>query len=501
MSGLLQAPNFGISWRTLIPCCLILSIQVRTGTSTGDLVGFGMARCLNLVSAFHIGSRTTIQGAVEDGTWIENYYQSEVSQNFSHSFLQDGQLHVDPYMIEQAESWGGFDDFAHLAPGASYYNLSQATDLVIDYFVNEIASIPGHAIFRFVLQDNSHCEEDCDTDYHSHERWYSFHSILDQAGGGRIVIPLQGSVEPTTPFWLTGWSGITGNSELDIAELKGFSFELVLDSVLELGEVVSGSVSFLHMAAAITPDIVDAEIAYVMEPFEDIHEEWSLDPLGDLETLNLPVTIIEGDDVLFGNHSLLVEYTGDSQFRWLLRARAHNCFGAEYLSLWYKSLEGAELRITIFEDSSCMASNRDTPLNCADPDNIEAFVVFSEEVPPTENNWKEIRMTNLTGIDLRRVRGWQIQLIGSGSLWLDQLAFVGGGALLGSPFEMGDATFQDALSEGSWMETYYESEASHNNSLITLSNGELGVDYTVEQAGGERPVLLFAAAHLGALVP
>ena len=51
------------------------------------------------------------------------------------------------------------------------------------------------------LIDNSHCEQDCDSNYHAHERWYSFHSILDQQGPGRLVIPLKGSVEPATPFW------------------------------------------------------------------------------------------------------------------------------------------------------------------------------------------------------------------------------------------------------------------------------------------------------------
>jgi len=136
------------------------------------------------------------------------------------------------------------------------------------------ASIPGRAIFCLVLQDNSHCDQDCDTDYHSHERWYSFHSILDETGSGSLTIPLQGSIDPTTPFWLTGWSGITGNANLDTTQLKGLTLELVLDSVSQPGTAVTGAISFHNMAAAETIQAADAEMSYVTEPFEVTDQEW-----------------------------------------------------------------------------------------------------------------------------------------------------------------------------------------------------------------------------------
>jgi hypothetical protein len=62
------------------------------------------------------------------------------------------------YVLEQVQTWDGFNDVAHLAPGNAYYNLSQAIGLILDYNVLQVASIPECCIFRFVLQDRSHCE-------------------------------------------------------------------------------------------------------------------------------------------------------------------------------------------------------------------------------------------------------------------------------------------------------------------------------------------------------
>jgi hypothetical protein len=81
-----------------------------------------------LGSAFHTGI-ASFQEAVEESIWMESYYQSEMSKNFSNPMLQDGRLNLD-YMVAQVETWAGFTDYAHLAPGAAYYNLSQATSLV-----------------------------------------------------------------------------------------------------------------------------------------------------------------------------------------------------------------------------------------------------------------------------------------------------------------------------------------------------------------------------------
>jgi hypothetical protein len=457
----------------------IIQVQNATGSVLLDqlsCVGGGSM----LGSAFHTGI-ASFQEAVEESTWMESYYQSEMSKNFSKPLLQDGRLNLD-YMVEQVETWGGFTDYAHLAPGAAYYNLSQATSLVLEYNVTEPASIPGRAIMRLVLQDNSHCEEDCDTDYHAHERWYTFLSILDEPNSGKIVVPLEGTVEPTSPFWLTGWSGITGNQHLDTHQIKGFTLELVLDSVLQLGSVVTGSISLFHMSAALISDVASAPMSYVMEPFETIDQEWSWEPKNDLSKLNITIS----DDAIFGDHSLRVDYDAEdfttAAFRWILRSRPHNCFGADHMSLWYKSLDArAHIRLTMFDDSSCIASNQERlPGACTDPDNLNPVVLLDQGLAQT-GDWKEIKMSDFGGLDLGRLRGWQIELVDSGTIFLDQLACVGGGAMIGSSFFIGSDTFQDAIAEQTWMESYYQSITSQNNSFLTLEGGQLSVEYAVEQ--------------------
>jgi len=49
--------------------------------------------------------------------WFERYYQSDQSKNLSQALLtSDGALIMN-YTIEQVESWGGFLEYQHIAPG------------------------------------------------------------------------------------------------------------------------------------------------------------------------------------------------------------------------------------------------------------------------------------------------------------------------------------------------------------------------------------------------
>ena len=201
-----------------------------------------------LSSAFHIDPTLTLDDAISESTWMDFYYNSNKSRDETVASLQGGKLSLD-YTIVQKESWGGFLDFSHLAPGNAYYNLTQATDVSLNYFVKAANSIPGRAIFRFILLDGSNCTKDCDTDYHQVERWYSFNAVLDEPGQGQVSIPLVGSEEPSAPFWLPGWAGILGDRKLSLEEIKGFTIELNLDSVLEIDDFVTGSVEFFDFKA------------------------------------------------------------------------------------------------------------------------------------------------------------------------------------------------------------------------------------------------------------
>jgi hypothetical protein len=206
-----------------------IQLANATGTVFLDHLAYEGGGSL-LDAAFHTTTNSSsFEQVVEDGTWMETFYESDIATNMSSIYLKGGILQMD-YVVEQVQTWDGFNDVAHLAPGNAYYNLSQASGLILDYNVLQVASIPECCIFRFVLQDRSHCETDCGSDYHQQEeRCYSFHSIMDMAGPGRLALPLEGSTETTSTFWYAGWSEISGDLVFDTAHIKGFTIEVVLD--------------------------------------------------------------------------------------------------------------------------------------------------------------------------------------------------------------------------------------------------------------------------------
>jgi hypothetical protein len=248
---------------------------------------------------------TDFEDAVAEGTWRESFYQSETARIGLLVVSEGGKMNID-YTIERVEDWGGYSDWHALAPGNAYYNLSQATEVVIDHDLTRVATTMGRSIFRFILLESSNCTRDCDVDDEQLERWYCLHGILDEANSGQLVIPLVGSVEPTTPFWLTGWAGIKGNERLDVEHIKGFNLEFVLHEATPADALVSGSVLFQNIGAAISPDFVDAAISYVIYGFESTacSYEWQSSKGG-------VVLTVSDRDALFGEKSLLVEYDGD----------------------------------------------------------------------------------------------------------------------------------------------------------------------------------------------
>ena len=58
----------------------------------------------NLLSAaFHIGAGLSYEDVVADGTWSSDFYQSPQSKDYSNPYFENGELHVDPYMVEQGQ--------------------------------------------------------------------------------------------------------------------------------------------------------------------------------------------------------------------------------------------------------------------------------------------------------------------------------------------------------------------------------------------------------------
>jgi hypothetical protein len=206
-----------------------------------------------LFGAAFRSKNATFDDAIATGTWAENYYDSPLSMNRTERALDDGNLIVN-YTIEQVETWGGYVDYEHLAPGPAYYNLSQASDLSLNYEMIRPASSSGRAHLRIILMDGSDCAVDCDVYPGSNlEQYYSFHYILDgdspTVGTGDVTVALAGNGDSASPFWRTGWSGVVGNDVLDTSIVKGFRLELNLDSQGEVGSLVSGELSLGNMTA------------------------------------------------------------------------------------------------------------------------------------------------------------------------------------------------------------------------------------------------------------
>jgi len=68
------------------------------------------------------------------------------------------------FTIEQVQTRGGFISYEHLAPGPAYYNLSQATEIVMIYSVIQKAAPPGLANFELVFMKERICESNCSSD-------------------------------------------------------------------------------------------------------------------------------------------------------------------------------------------------------------------------------------------------------------------------------------------------------------------------------------------------
>ena len=254
------------------------SITKRRSATTSMAIQFDQLACHGggdlLGASLHLGPRFDYEDAIAQDNWREDYYQSVTSQNLTHVRLQQGVMDID-YTIEQVETWGGYVNFDSLFPGESYFNLTGATDITLDYHVREVSDAPGRATFRLKIFDSSDCVELCDTVIANNELHYSFVPILDEARRGHVSLPAISSVQAGQPFWLTGWSGILGNKALDLEYIKGFSLELVLDSQLERGHLVSGKVSFSNVAAArvLEIDEIAAHASCVEEPLLSLYTD------------------------------------------------------------------------------------------------------------------------------------------------------------------------------------------------------------------------------------
>lgn len=122
----------------------------------------------------------------------------------------------------------------------------------------------------------------------------------------------------------------------------------------------------------------DYAVSYVIDPFEDLREDYRLNIYQDQGELSLSLS----DDSLFGDTSLLLDYTVAQMEHWGGFAsfgarinRPYLCSDATHLSFYYKVLEAQSapgtvtFRVNLRDDSDCDPTIQD----CDDPNNWEAY--------------------------------------------------------------------------------------------------------------------------------
>ena len=114
-----------------------------------------------------------------------------------------------------------------------------------------MASVPGRTHMRLIMSDSSHLPCPNCTDF---ERWYNFNYILDvDETVGEIHVPLKGSTDATPgTLQLTGWSGGSGNRQLDTDHIKGFALEFSLDSQGDIGSTTAGVIDLFGLSALVS---------------------------------------------------------------------------------------------------------------------------------------------------------------------------------------------------------------------------------------------------------
>lgn len=159
-----------------------------------------------------------------------------------------GAMRLD-YSAHNSESWGGYTKLEHWNPDSNgVYNWSMYDTLSIWYNNIQAQDQVGRVHLRINLHDVSDTESKKIYDVTQTEYYYSFLYILDdEPGWNQVKMPLVSNASwDGNGFNLTGWSGISGNSELDLDQIKGFSFEFSISGGGE-GDYSQGAVILDNM--------------------------------------------------------------------------------------------------------------------------------------------------------------------------------------------------------------------------------------------------------------
>ncbi len=171
---------------------------------------------------------------------------SYVNISYVDSPVSEGSLAMKlDYRALNIESWGGYAKIEHYNPDSNaVYDWSAYDSISFDYYVAEKQTEEGKVHLRFNLYDVSNSVDGNNTyTVDELEHYYSFHYILDnEPGWHRETLVLKRTdTWDGTGFTYTGWSGISGNDQLDKDKIKGFSFEFSIAGGGE-GDYSEGSI-------------------------------------------------------------------------------------------------------------------------------------------------------------------------------------------------------------------------------------------------------------------
>ena len=182
----------------------------------------------------------TFDAAPDSGYWFFEHVSSSTQTftNLTYGNAQvkqgTGSLKVD-YAIQGTESYGGYANIMHGAPGTELFDFSPYTHLKVWYYNATPQSKAGTTHIRVLLKDMSNvpvANRDMADIASKAEFWYSHFFILDsQPGWNELVLPLVDIQQQSDQgLWRPGWAGVAGNNTLDLDAIKAYKFEWSIDA-------------------------------------------------------------------------------------------------------------------------------------------------------------------------------------------------------------------------------------------------------------------------------
>ena len=204
----------------------------------------------------------TFDASLDSSYWAYEHVGSS-TQTFTNLFyVADqvkqgaGSMKVD-YAIQGTESWGGYANIMHGAPGTELFDFSPYTHLKVWYYNATQQSLAGTTHIRVLLKDMSNVQEAnrLISSIGQAEFWYSHFFVLDnQPGWNELVLPLQDvGGQSDQGLWRPGWAGQPGNNELNLDAIKAWKIEWSIDGTVysaanpQASGISSGTIYFDHL--------------------------------------------------------------------------------------------------------------------------------------------------------------------------------------------------------------------------------------------------------------